>query len=522
MSLLTSIQSLANGGRLVITEEEVDVVSDVSLDEPRAARQKADISYWVILGCIAVAGMVLRLWDLDGISIWGDEVFEGRESVSVYRLDIVAGLEGFVGHFASLLALLVSGANLQGLEPSDFGAFRDAGITSSSLRLAPAVIGSLTIPVVGIMTRRFLGRRESLVLALLLAVAPWHLYWSQGARFYAIQFLFYAIAFIWYFEATESGSSKRLALAMLFFVLAFNAQYTSFVLIPIIAADWLIGRLTDRPPRLDARSFAIIGIGVACAVAMPLFLLLQVDSYTANHFETRGSPPWHIAFGIIVLIHPVVVATAVVSASLRDTISSRKRVYLLLGGFLPILLMSAMSFRSFSGSRYGFVALFPMLALAAVGLVHLYDVLAPRVGRLVAVLPFLLVLGTYFIADADYYLFNRGFRPQWETAAEVVLAQHEPGEKVAMGLNQLGRYLLEEDLGEDVVIGLDTIEREDAGVWVITTSVDSQTLLDESVLGPSHWVQSFVTRYVLPRHRIDVWYVPSEADPRQTPPEPDL
>ncbi len=507
---------------MVITNEEAEVVSEVSAQEPTAAQPIGDIAYWVTLGLITAMGTFLRLWDLGGISIWGDEVFEGRESLSVYRLDIVAGLEGFVGHVASVVGLLVSGAELQGLEPDDFGAFEEAGITSSSLRLAPAVIGSLTIAVAGLLTRRFLGRRQSLVLALLLAVAPWHIYWSQGARFYAIQFLFYAIAFIWYFEATESRSTKRLALAMLFFVLAFNAQYTSFVLLPIIATDWLIGRLTDRPPRLDARSFFIIGIGVVCAVAMPLFLLFEVDSYTANHFESRGSPPWRIGFGIIVLIHPVLVATAVTSATLRDTLSSRKRVYLLLGAFLPILIMSAMSFRSFSGSRYGFVALFPMLALAAVGLVRLYDVLAPRVGRLVAVLPFLLVIGTYLIADADYYFFNRGFRPQWETAAEVVRSQHEPGEKVAVALNQLGLYLLEDDLGEGVVIGLDAIDGQDGGVWVITTSVDSQTLVDASVLSSGDWVQSFVTRYVLPRHEIDVWYVPSEGEPRAVPPEPDL
>lgn len=510
---------------MAITKEDADVVTgdqDVSDDRPTPERPAVDISYWVVLGFIAVAGTALRLWDLDGISIWGDEVFEGRESISVYRLDIVAGLEGFVAHLVSLVVLLISGADLQGLEPGDFGEFRAAGITSTSLRLAPAIIGSLTVPAVALLTRRFLGRRESLVLALLLAVAPWHLYWSQGARFYALQFLFYAVAFIWYYEATESRSSRKLVLAMVFFVLAFNAQYTSFVLIPIIATDWLIGRLTDRPPRLGAKSFVIIGIGVACAVAMPLFLLFAVDSYTANHFESRGSPPWRIGFGIVVLIHPVVVATAVVSASLRDTLSSRKRVYLLLGGFVPILLMSAMSFRSYSGSRYGFVALLPMLALAAVGLVHLYDVLAPRVGRLVAVLPFLLVLGTYLIADADYYLFNRGFRPQWEPAAEVVLSQHEPGEKVAIGLSQLGLYLLEEDLGEGAVIGLADIEGEDGGVWVITTKDNSQELMGQSVLSPADWVQSFETRFVLPRHQIDVWYVASDREPRSAPPEPDL
>ncbi len=518
---LTTIGDLADSGQLVMVEESPVASVATGPVGQGVERPQRDVAYWRWLILISAVATLLRLRDLDGIGIWGDEVFEAREAVSLYRLDVVAALEGLIGHLTVLLALLATGADLQGLEPSDFDSFRDAGITPTSLRLAPAIIGSLTIPVIGALSRRFLGRRESLVLALLLAVAPWHLYWSQGGRFYAIQFLLYGIAFITYFEATERRSLRQLVVAMLFFVLAFNAQYTSFVLVAIIAGDWLIGRLAARPIRLDSRAYTVIGLAVACCLAMPLFLLLTVDSYSATHLDAPGNPPWHIAAAIVLFVHPVVVGTALVSASMERALPARKRVYLLLGAVVPIAVVAALSFRSFSGSRYGFVSLLPMLALTAVGVVHLYDLLAPKAGRLAAALPFLLVLGPLIVADVEYFGVNRGFRPQWATAADSVRAQYEPSEKVAVDLTHLGRYLLS-DLGDGVVIGPDDIEEQDRGVWVLSTAVLSESLLETSVVEPGDLVQSFTTYYFLPRHRIDVWYIPSPTAPRAVPPAPDL
>lgn len=515
------IGCLADYGQLLTDRSNDDAVPVAGLQERRIRQRQVDTTYWRSLAAISLIGLALRLWDLGGISVWGDEIYGAREALNLYRLDIVHSLEGMVGHLAVLLGLLASGADVQSVESSDFGAFRGAGITSSALRLGPAIIGSLTIPMAGVMSRRFLGRRESLVLALLLAISPWHLYWSQGARFYAVQFFFYVIAFLLYFDATEKESLKRLALAMAFFVLAFNAQYTSFVFVFVIAVDWLFGRLTASPPRLSTRALAVIGVALACCVAMPLFLLFEFDSYATAHFDNRGSSPWHIAAAIIALIHPIVVVVAMITASMRGALTDRKRLYLLSGAVLPIVVMSAMSFRSFSGSRYGFVALFPMLALAAAGVVHLYDILAPKINRTAALVPLLLVVVTMLITDVDFYAINRGFRPQWETAAQLVRAQHEPGEKVAVNLHHVGQYLLE-DLGDGVVIGADDIVNQEGGVWVIATRDGSNVLLEESAIRPSDLVQTFTTYFVQPRHQVDVWYRPSALDQRSQPPEPGL
>ncbi|MGI9594548.1 MAG: hypothetical protein ACR2QK_00225, partial [Acidimicrobiales bacterium] len=187
---------MADYRQLLTREEPALLVADppveLELEADRHGQER--VPYWPALAIISVVGAALRLWDLDGISIWGDEVYEAREAMNLYRVNLVASFEGLIGHLATLLALVATGVDPATVQPTDFGAFREAGITPWALRLAPAIIGSATVPVAGAMSRRLLGQRQSLVLAGLLAIAPWHLYWSQGARFYAIQFFFYVIA----------------------------------------------------------------------------------------------------------------------------------------------------------------------------------------------------------------------------------------------------------------------------------------------------------------------------------------
>lgn len=467
------------------------------------SQEMSNRSYCAYLGLIAIVGTSLRLWDLDGITVWSDEIYSAREAINVYQLNFIPAFEGLIGHVAVMLGLLASGADLRSVDPGDFGAFRAAGITPAALRLVPALIGSLSVPLLATLSRKFLGVRQSLVLALLLAIAPWHLYWSQSGRFYVTQFLFYTVAFILYYEATEAQSLKKLVLAMFFFVCAFNVQYTSFVFIPIMAADWLISRLTTSPVRLSAKAFAVVGFAIACCAAMPLLLLFVVDTYLTSHFGPPGNPPWHIAFAIVVFVHPVAVLTAFTGSMTQ--LPKRNRWYLLMGAFLPIVVMSALSFRSYSGSRYAFVCLYPMLALCAAGIVRIYDEMVPKLPRPVAALPFLLVFGTYLLVDVNYYAFNRGFRPQWAPAADFVRSQYVPGEKVAVSLQHVGSYLLE-DLGDDVVMSTYQIKDQDAGCWVISTRARSQLLLEESTIQWRDLVQSFQTFHVVPRYQVDVWY----------------
>lgn len=57
------------------------VTSDGSSDRRVETRR-----YWRWLGLNTAGGAALRFFDLGGISIWGDELFEGREALRLAQL----------------------------------------------------------------------------------------------------------------------------------------------------------------------------------------------------------------------------------------------------------------------------------------------------------------------------------------------------------------------------------------------------------------------------------------------------
>ena len=58
-----------------------------------------------------------------------------------------------------------------------------------SLRLLPALFGVAAVPVLFWMVSRTLSTRAALFAALILTFHPWHLHWSQFARYYSLVFL---------------------------------------------------------------------------------------------------------------------------------------------------------------------------------------------------------------------------------------------------------------------------------------------------------------------------------------------
>jgi hypothetical protein len=54
-----------------------------------------------------------------------------------------------------------------------------------SARLASALIGIISIPILYFSVHKLIGSGSALILSSPLAVSPWHLFWSQNARFYS-------------------------------------------------------------------------------------------------------------------------------------------------------------------------------------------------------------------------------------------------------------------------------------------------------------------------------------------------
>jgi predicted membrane-bound mannosyltransferase len=122
---------------------------------------------YFLLAAITLIAAALRFYKLGEWSFWGDEVFtigfqEDGFSKSL-TTSLIHGITGWLG------------------------------VTEWTARLVPALIGVLSTPIFYFLIKRVFSFPVALFAALLLAVSPWHLYWSQNARFYTLLLLFYSL-----------------------------------------------------------------------------------------------------------------------------------------------------------------------------------------------------------------------------------------------------------------------------------------------------------------------------------------
>jgi hypothetical protein len=268
-------------------------------------------------------------------------------------------------------------------------------------------------------------------------------YWSQASRFYTQQFLFYNLALIYFFKATESGSRRGILSAMLCVVLAFLTQPPALIIGIVFAVDWVAGLLRRRPIRLGAFGWLTGLAAVALCAAV-----LAVDVYSDpgdwskfgdQHYQT----PLKMLLGTAYMVTPVVMVFAVLVGVYLLRVRPRLAVYLVAAAVVPPVVFALLSMRSYVGLRYAFVCLFAWLCMAALAADHVYQALRPRLGRATALAPLGIVLVAMLVMDYTYFTSGYHFHPRWRDAFEYVNERRQPGDAV-MAAEYLGKYYLQD------------------------------------------------------------------------------
>ncbi|MBI5566188.1 MAG: glycosyltransferase family 39 protein [Chloroflexi bacterium] len=143
----------------------------------RVAQNKVQLSpatdrrYLVWLTLITLLAFGARVIDLGRDSFWFDELW----TLNATRDDV---------------ATIVGGQDLNnppGYFLVAYGAVQAVGVSEYALRFPSALAGTLTIPLIYVAACILAGRRVGVWAALLLAISPFHLRYSQEARGYALQ-----------------------------------------------------------------------------------------------------------------------------------------------------------------------------------------------------------------------------------------------------------------------------------------------------------------------------------------------
>lgn len=212
------------------------------------SRLQHDRKYQIaLLAAITLLAAGLRLYKLGEWSFWIDEVYTLHDSLHI-------GQTWTRGSLSLLTTSL---------------AIHTLGVGDWQARLAPALIGVLTIPALYYLIRRFNLALAAPIAILLLAVAPWHVYWSQNARFYALLFLVYTAGLLLFYLAIEQDKRGLAAMAAILLTITVSERLSAFIFVPVIVVYLLSLQLfrLPRPAGLNWRTagwllLPIIFIGV--------------------------------------------------------------------------------------------------------------------------------------------------------------------------------------------------------------------------------------------------------------------
>jgi len=140
------------------------------------------IFFWVI-----VVGVCLRFYGLDRQSLWFDEVFE---TTSFQRQFL---------HDKTMITPSTPPLNSFFVYPIT-RIFPDNDL---ALRMIPFTFGVISIPLLFLFARRLFNGRVALIASYLLAISPFHIWYSQEVRMYALQWMLALISLIFFFRALE-------------------------------------------------------------------------------------------------------------------------------------------------------------------------------------------------------------------------------------------------------------------------------------------------------------------------------
>ena len=379
---------------------------------------------------VILLGFVLRFYQLGAQSLWYDETvsaFLARLSPTELILHTARDI-----HPPGYYLLLHFWANA-------------AGYSELSLAYFSAFFGVLLIPLTYLLARFLTNRTVAIWAASLVAVAPYHIWYSQEVRMYTLGAAMGLIAAYCALKAVaKPGNSRYWAGYFLaatiglyalyyfsFLLIALNLYFLAYVLFPKIKKNALIGLIVANVlilvtylPWLPIAWRQATNPPVPPWRSPPTFQLVATESWTALSLgqSVNASDIWPILLLTLVLfIFGLVYLDAYRSNRIRPAL------FLLVYTLGPLLLLYLLSFITpLYHVRYLFTYAPAFYIITGAGLAWLVTKTRPWVA-----LAMFLVL----VIASFYSIYRFHFDPQYQAddfraAVEFIESHHQPGDVI--------------------------------------------------------------------------------------------
>ncbi|MCH2102797.1 MAG: glycosyltransferase family 39 protein [Planctomycetes bacterium] len=389
--------------------------SDFPDVEPRGGVAGKDpVAFWLLVSALLLG--LVRFVRLGDWSLWMDEALTLTDAQRIADGDL---------HNPLGYGLVVGFAKLFSDYPSE-----------ALLRLLPAIVGWFGVPLCYWAFRPLLSRRSAAAAAVLLALSPWALFWSQSARFYTLAQAASMLGTGCFVRGLWRGHGWRwVALGIL---IAF-ASALFHISGALVAGGLLLSAVVVRllvPVRPSGFDQALLR-GAVPAALLILCLTPWALSWLQHHLGQKPDADIiHFYLTVGYFFGPSLLAGSVCGAWIAASEREAGQIFVLSVPLVVLGLLSLVGTQALVSAQYAY-CVFPFTcALAAAALDTKTVTQATRYM-------WLLILALPLAAGDMLYLTSRGGeRPRWREAWEYVASQREPGDLVIGMGSELGEHYL--------------------------------------------------------------------------------
>lgn len=371
-----------------------------------------------ILLAITLLGGVLRLYRLGDWSFWIDEVHTLRDAVLKTNDEFWnSGTKRYPLGFLML----------RWLEPY---------LPTSSegfYRLPYTFFGICSIPLLATVARRVIGSAPALLAALLLALSPWHLYWSQNVRFYTLVLFFSLAAMSAFYVGVETGRRRWLLTSLGLGALA-ALCHPSAALVIVAFVVYLIALrvLPVRwPEALDSK--ALMAFALPMIVGGLVLMTSVQEAFESFRAAKNRESLGHLINTSVWFLRVPILITGLGGAFLLWQRSRRLALFLMLMIVVPSCGVAVGSLFAQASAQYLFFTLPVWCLLSAYGaweIVRRAELTTSRAFAIRAVVFGVLLLDPV-AQDHLYFHYRHGDRPYWRNAASYVQDNANPEDFIA-------------------------------------------------------------------------------------------
>ena len=386
----------------------------------------------LILAVIIVIAACMRIYGLDRQSLWYDEMIEE----TAFKWQFLSNQSWYHIH-PPLHAMLVYFITVI-FPGNDF-----------ALRMVPFTFGLISVPLLFLLAKRLFNEYIGLIAAFLLAISPFHIWYSQEVRSYALQWMLALVSLIYFQQALERPSRGNFIGYILSTVAGFYTNQLTIFLVSlqiihllfyyqkyktqlfkwisavsataIIYSPWIIYnamiygyRKSGTPKEIDFNS-----------------ILYTIYSYCAGFSVGPSLSELHIDHTLAVikpyflLIVPIMIFYSIIFLlglwSLRKNNSQLSLPLLILTvPIIGVIILNQIMPNISYNVRYTGTALFGFLLFIAKGIEWLSCLKHKMTGKILSILAVVVITGFSSYAFANYHFEKKYYKPDFRGAVEYI------------------------------------------------------------------------------------------------------